>query len=69
MGLVFLVILLLVVGILISLFLIVGFILILFSNKVWINSIFYMVGWIVGNIVIFFIGLFLMSLVVSLFGD
>ncbi|HDU1293930.1 TPA: GAP family protein, partial [Listeria monocytogenes] len=34
-----------------------------------INSIFYTVGWIVGNIAIFFIGLFLMSSAVSSSGD
>lgn len=57
------------VGILISPFPIVGLILILLSNKARINSIFYTVGWIVGNIAIFFIGLFLMSSAVSSSGD
>ncbi|MBA5735131.1 GAP family protein, partial [Escherichia coli] len=47
----------------------VGLILILLSNKARINSIFYTVGWIVGNIAIFFIGLFLMSSAVSSSGD
>ncbi|WP_271001025.1 GAP family protein [Listeria seeligeri] len=53
------------VGILISPFPIVGLILILLSNKARINSIFYTVGWIVGNIAVFFIGLFLMGSAVS----
>ncbi|EAH3791814.1 GAP family protein [Listeria monocytogenes] len=57
------------VGILISPFPIVGLILILLSNKARVNSIFYTVGWGVGNIVIFFIGLFLMSSAVSSSGD
>lgn len=57
------------VGILISPFPIVGLILILLSNKARINSIFYTIGWIVGNIAIFLIGLFLMSSAVSSSGD
>ncbi|EKT6042387.1 GAP family protein [Listeria monocytogenes] len=57
------------VGILISPFPIVGLILILLSNKARINSIFYTVGWIVGNIAIFFIGLFLMGSAVSSSGE
>ncbi|EAD0633130.1 TPA: GAP family protein [Listeria monocytogenes] len=57
------------VGILISPFPIVGLILILLSNKARVNSVFYTVGWIIGNIVIFFIGLFLMSSAVSSSGN
>ncbi|WP_270997374.1 GAP family protein [Listeria seeligeri] len=57
------------VGILISPFPIVGLILILLSNKARINSIFYTVGWIVGNIAVFFIGLFLMGSAVSSSGE
>ncbi|AIS58769.1 GAP family protein [Listeria ivanovii] len=57
------------VGILISPFPIVGLILILLSNKARINSIFYTIGWIIGNIAIFFIGLFLMSSAVNSSGD
>ncbi|MBC6296092.1 GAP family protein [Listeria sp. FSL L7-1517] len=57
------------VGILISPFPIVGLILILLSNKARINSIFYTLGWIIGNIVIFFIGLFVMGSAVNTSGD
>ncbi|EAC8844107.1 GAP family protein [Listeria monocytogenes] len=57
------------VGILISPFPIVGLILILLSNKARVNSVFYTVGWIIGNIVIFFIGLFLMSSAVNSSGN
>lgn len=57
------------VGILISPFPIVGLILILLSNKARINSIFYTLGWIIGNIVIFLIGLFVMGSAVNTSGD
>ena len=46
------------VGVLISPFPIVGLILILLSNKARLNSIFYMLGWIIGNAAVFLIAMF-----------
>ncbi len=49
------------IGILISPFPIVGLILILLSDKARSNSIFYMLGWIIGNTAVFLIALFCMG--------
>lgn len=46
------------VGVLISPFPIVGLILILLSNKARLNSVFYMLGWIIGNAGVFLIAMF-----------
>ena len=53
------------VGVLISPFPIVGLILILLSKKARSNSVFYMLGWIIGNAAMFLIGMFGMSAGVS----
>lgn len=50
------------VGVLISPFPIVGLILILLSDKARSNSVFYMCGWIVGNLLMFLIGMFFMGM-------